>query len=313
MGNAIAVRENGPVAVVEERPRVQALVRPAVEPAALVQVHKEVTALIAQCLEKGRDYGAIPGTGDKPTLLKPGAERLAIAFGSFPRYETISEEIDHDREVQWTKRKKVWRNKFKGDREFSWQEESGTSLGVYRYVVRCTLVRREDGAVIAEGIGSCSTMETKYIDRPRDSENTVLKMAQKRALIAAVLNGFGLSDRFTQDVEDTREEPVEETQETEADRQAREEKELAAIDLTAAQAFPFQKKKLGDLTDRQLSKLAEQVQKALEDGDERIETKKLAKAIRLVQEARGTREPGQTADDATIAKVVTEEEDGLPF
>jgi hypothetical protein len=135
-------------------------------------------------------------------LLKPGAERVCFAFGCSPRYEVVAREIEHDRNVPWTKRKKVWRNQFKGDREFTWQEEAGTSLGLYRYEIRCQLVRREDAAVVAEGLASCSTMESKYIDRPRDCENTVLKMAQKRALVAAVLNGFGLSDRFTQDVED---------------------------------------------------------------------------------------------------------------
>ena len=207
MSTALQVHEPPPasqqVAVVQ-RPAT-ALVRPAANPAVMVEVHKEVTQLIRECLEDGRDYGKIPGAGDKPTLLKPGAERLAIAFGTFPRYEIVQQEIDHDREVTWIKRKKKWRNQFKGDREFTWEEERGTSLGLYRYVVRCTLVRREDGAVVAEGIGSCSTMESKYIDRPRDCENTALKMAEKRGFIAAALNGFGLSDRFTQDVEDMRE------------------------------------------------------------------------------------------------------------
>lgn len=200
----------------EDRPATVALVRPAVTPAALVEVHKEITAIITQCLEKGRDYGVIPGTGKKnrdgeetgkPTLLKAGAERLAAAFGAFPRYELLESEIDHDREVRWSKRKKVWKNEYRGDKRFDWQEEAGASLGLYRYVVRCTLVRREDGAVIAEGIGSCSTLESKYVDRPRDSENTVLKMAEKRAMVAAALNGFGLSDRFTQDMEDLASEP----------------------------------------------------------------------------------------------------------
>src|SRR5690606_10620038 len=58
------------------------------------------------------------------------------------------------------------------------------------------------GVVIGEGVGSCSTMESKYIDRPRDCENTALKMAKKRAYVDATLTTFGLSDQFTQDVED---------------------------------------------------------------------------------------------------------------
>lgn len=187
---------------VGERAGTMALIRPVASPLALMELHKEIAAVVGSILVEGTDYGVIPGTGTKPALLKPGAERVCFAFGCATQYEVTAREIDHDREVTWTKRKKVWRNAHKGDKHFTWQEESGTSLGVYRYEVRCRLVRREDGATVAEGIASCSTMESKYIDRPRDTENTVLKMAQKRALVAAVLNGFGLSDRFTQDVEE---------------------------------------------------------------------------------------------------------------
>jgi hypothetical protein len=177
------------------------LVRPIAKPAALVEAHKEVSSLIANALEKDRDYGTVPGT-NKPTLLKPGAERLALAFGAVPKYAIVEQEREHDRAVPWTKQKKIWANKFKGDRDFTYQVESGESLGLYRYVVRCTLVQRETDVVLGEGLASCSTLESKYIDRPRDCENTTLKMAQKRAFVAAVLNAFALSDRFTQDVEE---------------------------------------------------------------------------------------------------------------
>ena len=77
-----------------------------------------------------------------------------------------------------------WRNQFKGDREFAWVDDSGTSLGLYRYVVLCEIVERASGDVVGNFTGSCSSMESKYIDRPRDSENTILKMAEKRALVA---------------------------------------------------------------------------------------------------------------------------------
>ncbi len=177
------------------------LVHPVARPDELIVFHEEVTQLIQKALKEGIDYGAIPGTGDKPTLLKPGAERLNLAFGASPDYEVTEREVDHDRLVQWSKRKKKWNNKTRDDRSFTWEQEDGTSLGIYRYVTKCRLIR-QDGRVLATGIGSCSTMESKYIDRPRDCENTVLKMAQKRAYVAATLNAYGLSNRFTQDVED---------------------------------------------------------------------------------------------------------------
>lgn len=177
------------------------LIRPVALPSDLIAFHDEVAQLIQKALKQDVDYGIIPGTGDKPVLLKPGAERINLAFGASPEYEIIEKEIDHEREFAWSKRKKQWNNKFKGDRTFSWVEESGTTKGIYRYVTSCRLVRA-DGRVLATGIGSCSTMESKYIDRPRDCENTVLKMAQKRAYVAATLNAYGLSNRFTQDVEE---------------------------------------------------------------------------------------------------------------
>lgn len=177
------------LAVVEQRP---ALMRPVVSPTELIAHQKEMHSLIVQALEEGRDYGKVPGT-QQPTLLKPGAERIGLAFGTYPRYSVIEADADHNAEIKWSKTK--WKNGRKDTIE-------GTSLGRYRYVVRCELVQRNTDAVVGDGIGSASTLESKYIDRPRDMENTVLKMAQKRAFIAATLNTYALSDRFTQDMED---------------------------------------------------------------------------------------------------------------
>ena len=177
------------------------IIRLQVSPGDLITRHKELTELIDKALVRDTDYGIIKGTKN-PTLLKPGAERIAVAFGVSIAYEVTEREIDHDRKVSWKKREKKWRNQHDGDREFTWLEVSGESLGLYRYVVRCDLVSRQTGMSVGNGMGCCSTMESKYIDRPRELENTVLKMASKRALVAAVLNTFGLSDRFTQDMED---------------------------------------------------------------------------------------------------------------
>lgn len=199
------------------------LLRPIASPDQIAQAHQEVSALIVKSLKEGQDYGQIPGAGDKKVLLKAGAERLAIAFGCRVEYEIVEEEIDHDRRVAFTLAKWIdtdrrpskeeaerikaqglgrWRKGFGG--KWTWQEkteERGESFGLYRYVIRCRLVRH-DGLVVGDAIGACSSLETKYIRQPRDSENTIVKMAQKRALVAVTLNAFGLSDRFTQDLEE---------------------------------------------------------------------------------------------------------------
>lgn len=150
-------------------------------------------------------YGIIPGT-KKNTLYKPGAETLCVAFHIAPTYPDVVEDRFDD--------------------------------GV-RYRVKCVGVHQSTGIVLAEGLGSCSSMEEKYKwrktyiqkefdatspDRRRldywqsndgreganmqvrtevaDIENTLLKMASKRAFIAMVLNAVAASDVFAQDLED---------------------------------------------------------------------------------------------------------------
>ncbi len=197
------------------------LIRPIAAPSTLIEAHKDVTELIKGALERKRDYGLVPGT-DREVLFKAGAERLCVAFGCYPVYEIIEKEIDHDRIVEWTSTKwakaqskpaesviqemiAAGTGRFrKDDGGFRWyerQDQHGTSRGLYRYIVRCKIMRR-DGITVGEAIGSASTLETKYVRSPRDAENTVLKMAEKRAHVGATLNAFGLSDRFTQDVDD---------------------------------------------------------------------------------------------------------------
>jgi len=189
--------EDTAITVAEHKP---SLNKPIAKPSDIIEYHKEVTSLIQNALTEEKDYGKIPGCGDKPVLLKPGAERLCLAFGARPRYELVSSEIDHNIENSFTKKKKVWRNQYKGDRSYDLVEQEGKSFGAYRYIYKCFI--EKDGKTLGEGEGVCSTFESKYIDRPRDSENTVCKMAQKRAFVAAVLHSFGLSDRFTQDIEE---------------------------------------------------------------------------------------------------------------
>lgn len=188
--------------LVEFKEPTQSMVMPIASPKEILAYQDIVHKLIQDGLKLGVDYGVIPGTGDKPSLLKPGSERIFLAFGAAPHFEILQSEIDHNRESPFQKKKKIWNNKFKGDRSFTEAIESGVSLGLYRYVVKCKIIRSVDNRFLGDGIGSCSSLESKYVDRPRDLENTILKMAKKRAQIDACLTTFALSNRFTQDVED---------------------------------------------------------------------------------------------------------------
>ena len=133
--------------------------------------YKTMTAFVQAQMKKNVDFGVIPGTS-KPTLLKPGAEKLCRLFSLRPGYELIHFITDFEQ-----------------------------PLFFYHY--RCTLVRQ--GEMVGEGDGSCNSREKKYEAQKYkifDLTNTICKMAQKRALVAAVLSSCGASAFFTQDLED---------------------------------------------------------------------------------------------------------------
>lgn len=130
-------------------------------------------------MQEGVHYGVIPGTSGKPSLLKAGGEKLQLLFRFNASFETGITDLG------------------KGHRE---------------YRVTCTLSRL-DGSLAGQGVGSCSTMESKYRYRGKgeyrtenpniaDVYNTVLKMAKKRAHVDAIITATACSDIFTQDLED---------------------------------------------------------------------------------------------------------------
>lgn len=178
------------------------LLRPIATPQEVMAVQQEQRAFIKAALVEGKHYGTFPGV-DKKSLFKAGAEVTCAGFGLMPRYRIVEKEVDHARETPWRKVKNKYRWEGNEKKEKIGEEiTEGFSLGLYRYVVECELVNRETGEVVGSAIGSCSTMESKYIDRPRDSENTILQMAEKRAFVASTRTTFGLTDEFTQDIED---------------------------------------------------------------------------------------------------------------
>ena len=129
-------------------------------------------ALVQNQLNEGVDYGIIPGTGSKPTLLKPGAEKILMLMGLSSEFEVMDSTRDFEN-------------------------------GMFQYLIRCKLSK--DGVPIAEGVGSCNTKEKKYKNQdPYSVDNTILKMAKKRALIDATLLVGSLSQVWTQDLEDMR-------------------------------------------------------------------------------------------------------------
>jgi len=161
--------------------------------------------LVHSKLIKNVDYGVIPGCGDKPTLLKPGAEKVAILLGLTSDYEIIEKVEDFEKDF-------------------------------FNFMMKCNLY--SNGNLITQGIGSCNSLEKKvsseWVNEKKLPEgvnkatlesrevdgkygkykqykveadsaskaNTLLKMCKKRALVDAALMVGGLSQLFTQDIED---------------------------------------------------------------------------------------------------------------
>src|SRR5690606_3342486 len=113
-----------------------------------------------------------PGT-TKPTLLKPGAEKILMLMGLTSEFHVTERIQDYDK-------------------------------GFFAFTVRCELFK--NGIKITEGFGHCNTKEKKYSNQdPYTLANTCLKMAKKRAQIDATLTVASLSEVFTQDIEDMQE------------------------------------------------------------------------------------------------------------
>ena len=162
-------------------------------------------------MEKGRDYGVIPGC-KLPSLWKPGAEKILTAF-----------RIGVDPEIE---------------------DLSGPDCARFR--VKARLFHEPTGMEIGKGIGEASSDEDKFRWRkpvcdeefdeaqedrrrivwkhgkegktyqakqvrmnPADMSNTVLKMAKKRAQIDGTLTATAASALFTQDLEDLEKEVLE--------------------------------------------------------------------------------------------------------
>lgn len=125
--------------------------------------------VIQAAVVPGHDIGIIPGT-NKPSLLKPGAEKIVMMMGLSSRFEIMDKVEDYEK-------------------------------GFFSYNIRCILSRNEYD--ICEGVGNCNSRESKYSKQdPFSVANTILKMAKKRAYVDAALSVASLSDVFTQDIED---------------------------------------------------------------------------------------------------------------
>lgn len=95
----------------------------------MVDRKRKIVEVMEAVMRDGEHFGKIPGCGDKPSLFKSGAEVLATTFNLAPSFDVI---------------------------------ETNLPLGHREYRITCVLKHIPTGAILGEGVGVCSTMESKY-------------------------------------------------------------------------------------------------------------------------------------------------------
>ncbi len=177
-------------------------------------------------MQDGVHYGVIPGT-DKPTLYKPGAEKLCLLFRLDPQYEIVETYEGAHYTVRATcdlYHAPSGMRQGSGEGLCTTKEKRYATRNAARVCPVCgkdaiikgkaeygggwVCFKKKDGcgAKFADGDPKIEDQVSGTVENPEmaDLYNTVLKMACKRALVAGVLNVTAASDLFTQDMEDMR-------------------------------------------------------------------------------------------------------------
>jgi hypothetical protein len=196
----------------------------------VIERRNMMVEFVKRAMTRDVDYGKIPGTL-KDTLLKPGAEKLNSLFGLTPRFVEIKTVEDwggteHNGEpffYYWQKCQLLRDGVVVGEGDGScnsWEKKyryrsaqrtcptcgkpaifksKNAGEGFY-----CWTKKDGCGARFTDNDPAIVNQENGQVPNPEISDivNTLLKMAQKRALIAATLLAVNASEFFTQDMDD---------------------------------------------------------------------------------------------------------------
>ena len=168
---------------------------------------ERIKELAQSIMTEGVHYGRIPGCGTKPSLWKPGAEKLLMAFQLTVKPVVIN--LSTPKEIRYQVIVNV--HTFSG--VFVGAGVGEASSHEERYAWKAAVCDQEWEQTPVENRrikfskktdnGGEEVVQVKQVrTNPSDVANTILKMAKKRALIDATLTVLGASDIFTQDVED---------------------------------------------------------------------------------------------------------------
>lgn len=204
----------------------------------LVEMRERVEALDSfyrGLMQEGTDYGKIPGT-DKPTLYQPGAQLACTYFGFAPTFEVLPSSVEDWERGFFALSVRCRLSRGDGsavaegigacnskEDKYRWRNQDPQCPLCGAFTIRRGAAARGGGYYCAQKGGGCGenfrreSDEAREITRqpagrienpePWSLHNTILKMAEKRALVAATLNATGASRIFTQDVEDLPEMP----------------------------------------------------------------------------------------------------------
>jgi hypothetical protein len=222
--------------------------------------YQDFHKFVSGVLKKDLDYGVIPGT-NKPSLYKPGAEKLRFVYGLGVEFEAIESTVNvAERYVNFSYRCTIRSrtgqvlaqcegncNSEEAKFGYLWKAENELPAGIdksqllskvggkkmmeFGFAIEKAETSGQYGkpaayweewkAMIADGRAKRITKKSKAgkdleaweadntvtqyrIKNPEvvGLQNTIMKMAQKRAFVGAILIATGASEYFTQDIED---------------------------------------------------------------------------------------------------------------
>ena len=235
MGSELQVIDAQPLALKREQAGMLAMATMSesefeVRLVALKQGQARIKRIKQELMEEDAHYGVIPGT-KKPTLLKPGAEVLCSIYGLRPDFIPTLQEGDGvtSPTLRVTMRCELHLGDIAGPvvavgygSANSWErkhryrrgERACPACGLVGLVIKgkadfgggwlCWSKKGGCGAKWPDGAPEIEGQQCGDVANPDpyDLENTLVKMAKKRAHIDAALTGTASSDLFTQDLDE---------------------------------------------------------------------------------------------------------------
>ena len=124
---------------------------------------------VRKSLVEDVDFGriVIRGRKSKPSLFKPGAEKILGKLGLTPTFPTLCE----------------------------YEKSAYSGVEIENIIIRCEVLDSH-GTIVGQGVGC------RRVSQEKGDINKAFKMAKKSAMIDATLTCVGLSEVFTQDIED---------------------------------------------------------------------------------------------------------------